>query len=80
MVKYLVEEQGVGCDFHYKDTNGFIPLDGATSANITSVITYLKERMGITLPPCQPVRFAVEANVLFHALIYRFCLQDLSRC
>eukprot|EP00731_Ephydatia_muelleri_P000563 Em0001g563a len=58
VVKYLVEEQGVGCDFHYKDTNGFIPLDGATSANITSVITYLKER--ITLPPCQPETVQVQ--------------------
>ena len=67
VVRYLVDEQGCGSDFQYKDIDGFIPLDGATSSNNASVITYMKERMGITLPPCQPVRFAVEVTVLIHA-------------
>lgn len=80
VVKYLVEEQGYGCDFQYKDSDGFIPLDGATSSNNASVIVYMKEKMGISLPPCQPVRSSSEATVLIiHALFYRCCLLELCR-
>ena len=57
VVRYLVEEKGGECDFHYQDALGFIPLDAATSSNNASVIEYLKERMGITISPFQPVRF-----------------------
>eukprot|EP00731_Ephydatia_muelleri_P032399 Em0023g906a len=55
VVRYLVEEKGGECDFHYQDALGFIPLDAATSSNNASVIEYLKERMGITISPFQPI-------------------------
>ena len=43
VVRYLVEEKGGKCDFHYQDALGFIPLDAATSSNNASVIEYMKE-------------------------------------
>ena len=57
VVRYLVEEKGCECDLHHQDALGFIPLDAATSSNNASVREYLKERMGITISPFQPVRF-----------------------
>eukprot|EP00731_Ephydatia_muelleri_P000587 Em0001g587a len=63
VVRYLVEEKGGECDLQYQDTDGFIPLDSATCSNNASIIDYLQKRMGIKIPPFQPVSFISEVSL-----------------
>ena len=57
-VKYLVEEHGF--DVNCSDLHGFIALDGATSSNITPIIDYLKEKMGIKIPSFSRVSVCMQ--------------------